>query len=142
MVLLGLYLSTAAQDLTFWDAAELMAAAHTLGIPHPPGTPLWVLLGKVAATLFGSAPPPRAITLLSVWSGAITGGVTALMAARWIGARGAVVSAVMAGAMYSVWNNATETEVYAVALLASVVMLAVGEYAGRADTADAQRRRA
>lgn len=142
MVLLGLYLSTAAPDLTFWDAAELMAAAHTLGIPHPPGTPLWVLLGKVAATLFGSAPPPRASTLLSVWSGAITGGVTALMAARWIGARGAVVSAVMAGAMYSVWNNATETEVYAVALLASVVMLAVGEYAGRADTADAQRRRA
>jgi hypothetical protein len=142
MVLLGLYLSTAAPDLTFWDAAELMAAAHTLGIPHPPGTPLWVLLGKVAAMLFSSAPPPRAITLLSVWSGAITGGVTALMAAKWIGARGAVVSAVMAGAMYSVWNNATETEVYAVALLASVVMLAAGEYAGRVDTPTPMRLRA
>lgn len=142
MVLLGIYLSTAAPDLTFWDATELMAAAHTLGIPHPPGTPLWVVLGKLAATVFGSAPPPRAITLLSVWSAAITGGVAALIATRWIGARGAVVSAVMAGTMYSVWNNATETEVYAVALLVSVGMLAAGEYAGRADTEATQRQRA
>lgn len=142
MVLLGIYLSTAAPDLTFWDATEFMAAAHTLGIPHPPGTPFWVLLGKCAAMLFGSAAPPRAITLLSVWSAAITGGAAALMTARWIGARGAVVSAVMAGTMLSVWNNATETEVYAVSLLASVLMLLAGEYAGRHDTTENDRRRA
>lgn len=142
MVLLATYLSTAAPDLTFWDAAEFMTGAHTLGIPHPPGTPLWVLMGKLSALVFSSAAPPRAITLLSVWASALIGGVGAWMASRWIGARGAVVAAVMAGAMYSVWNNATETEVYAVSLLASVVMLAAGEYAGRHDTPDPQRARA
>ena len=141
MVLFGLYLSTAAPDLTFWDAAEFMAAAHTLGIPHPPGTPLWVLLAKVATMLFSSAPPPRAVTLLSVWAASLTGGVAAYMLTRWIGARGAVVAAVMGGAMLSVWNNATETEVYAVAMLVSVGMLAVAELAGRPDTDDAQRMR-
>jgi hypothetical protein len=142
MVLLGIYLSTAAPDLTFWDAAEFMTAAHTLGIPHPPGTPLWVIIAKVASKLFASAGPPRAVTLLSVWAAALSGGLAAFMLARWIGARGAVVAAVMGGAMYSVWNNATETEVYAVAMLVSVAMLLAGEYAGRHDTADAQRHRA
>lgn len=142
MVLLATYLSTAAPDLTFWDAAEFMTGAHTLGIPHPPGTPLWILLGKLSALVFSSASPPRAITLLSVWASALAGGVGAWMASRWIGARGAAVAAVMGGAMYSVWNNATETEVYGVALLASVCMLAVAEYAGRHDTAPDQRIRA
>jgi hypothetical protein len=141
MVLLGTYLVTAAPDLTFWDATELMTAAHTLGIPHPPGTPLWVLLGKVATVLFGGATPPRAVTLLSVWAGALTGGVGAWLAARWIGGRGAVVAAVIAGTMYSVWNNATETEVYAVALLMSIVMIAIGEWAGRREQTDDRRRR-
>lgn len=141
MVLLGIYLSTAAPDLTFWDASEFMTAAHTLGIPHPPGTPLWVLLANVATKLFGSVAPPRSVTLLSVWASALTGGAAAFALARWIGARGAVVATVMAGVMYSVWNNATETEVYAVAMLVGVAMLLAGEYAGRVDATPDQRRR-
>jgi len=142
MVLLGIYLATAAPDLTFWDASEFMTAAHTLGIPHPPGTPVWVLLANVATKLFGSAAPPRAVTLLSVWAAALTGGAAAYTVTRWIGARGAVVAAVMAGTMYSVWNNATETEVYAVAMLVSVAMLLASEYAGRLETPADQRQRA
>ncbi|MFN9204514.1 MAG: protein O-mannosyl-transferase family [Gemmatimonas sp.] len=141
MVLLATYLATSAPDLTFWDASELATAAHTLGIPHPPGTPLWVLLAKVSAMLFSSTAPPRAVTLLSVWASALAGGVGAWMSARWIGSRGAVVAAVLAGAMLTVWNNATETEVYAVALLASLCMLAAGEWAGRAEVSADQRRR-
>ncbi len=141
MVLLGIYLATAAPDLTFWDAAEFMTAAHTLGIPHPPGTPLWVLMAKVATKGFGSAAPPRAVTLLSVWAASLTGGAAAFAFTRWIGARGAVVAAVIAGTMYSVWNNATETEVYAVAMLVSVAMLLAGEYAGRDDASPEQRQR-
>lgn len=141
MVLLATYVSTAAPDLTFWDASEFIAAAHTLGIPHPPGTPFWVLLGKVATLVFSQASPPRAVTLLSVWAAALTGGVSAWLAARWIGGRGAVVAAVIAGTTYSIWLNATESEVYAVALLTSVLMLAAGEWAGRHDATDDQRRR-
>jgi hypothetical protein len=141
VVLLALYLSTAAPDLTFWDAAELTTAAHTLGIPHPPGTPLWVLLGHLAGKAFQSVGPARAVTLLSVVASAFAGGLGAMMAARWIGSRGAVAAAVSAGAMMSIWSNATEAEVYAVALLFSVALLAAGERAGRAEVSDDERSR-
>ncbi len=140
-ILLATYLATMAPDLTVWDAAELMTAAHTLGIPHPPGTPLWVLYAHVVSQVFSSAGPARAVTMASVLATAATGGLGAMMLTRIIGVRGAVVAAVSAGTMMTVWANATETEVYGAALLASVAMLAIGEFAGRATTPDAQRLR-
>ncbi len=140
-ILLALYLASAAPDLTFWDATELATAARTLGIPHPPGTPLWVLLGHVAGQAFQAAGPARAITLLSVVATAAAGGLGAAMVTRWIGARGAVAAAVAAGGMMSVWSSATETEVYAVALFFSVALLFAGERAGRDGETPENRRR-
>lgn len=131
MVLFATYLGTAAPDLTFWDASEFTAAAHTFGIPHPPGTPLWVAMGKVSTLLFTGTSPARIVTVLAVWCAAMAGGFGAWLVARWAGARAGVVSAVMAGTMYTVWSQATEAEVYAAALLLAVAMLVAGEWAGR-----------
>ncbi len=140
-VLAIVYASTAAPDLTFWDAGELTTAAHTLGIPHPPGIPLWVLMGRVTSIAFHWMSPARAITMLSVLAGALTGGAGAWMATRWIGTCWAIMSALLAGTFYTVWSNATETEVYATALLASVLLLLVGERAGRHGIDDNARAR-
>ncbi len=142
VVLFSAYLATAAPDLTFWDASELVTAARTRGIPHPPGTPLWVLMAHLAGTVFANTGPARAVTMLSVLASALAGGVGASMLRRWIGSRGAVVGAVLAGTMTTVWSNATETEVYAVSLLCSALMLAAGEYAGRPGVSDHARQRA
>ncbi len=141
VVLVAIYSGTAARDLTVWDASEFMTAAHTLGIPHPPGTPLWVLIANVCTKLFSSLGPARAVTTLSVLAAAAAGGLGAALVSRVIGVRGGIAAAVAAGTMYSVWNNATETEVYALSLLASLCLLVAGEYAGRDAIREQQRRR-
>ena len=42
----AVYIWTLAPTVTGEDSGELIAAAFTLGIPHPPGYPLWCLLAK------------------------------------------------------------------------------------------------
>jgi len=137
--------ATLAPSVTFWDAGEFIAAAQVFGIPHPPGTPLYVALGHVwilvLGPVFGVA---RAMNLLSAIATAAAGGMTAWLFAREV-ARGpdagvtarmiewrAVTAVLCAGLMASVWANATETEVYAIALLHGVLMLGCGAKAGDA----------
>ncbi len=47
VLLFAVYCATLARGVTYWDAGEFLAAVHSLGIPHPPGTPLFILLAKV-----------------------------------------------------------------------------------------------
>jgi hypothetical protein len=42
-----LYIVTLAPTTQFWDTSEYIAAAYVLGIPHPPGNPLFVLIAHV-----------------------------------------------------------------------------------------------
>jgi len=127
--LLALYAATLAPGVTFWDAGELIAAIHVLGLPHPPGTPLYVALGHVWTGALGDAiGVARAANLLSAVCTAAAGAVTAwLVAGRSRGPAGAwtgYVGAVAAGTMMTAWANATETEVYSLALLHATLILA------------------
>jgi hypothetical protein len=42
----GLYALTLAPTSAFWDTSEYIATAHIMGIPHPPGNPLFVVFGR------------------------------------------------------------------------------------------------
>jgi Protein O-mannosyl-transferase TMEM260-like len=55
VVALLLYSCTLAPTVTLVDSGELIVAAHGLGVAHPPGFPLWVMLAHLASLLpFGN----------------------------------------------------------------------------------------
>lgn len=131
LALLVAYLVTLAPTVTYWDSGEFLAAMKTLGIPHPPGTPLYILIGNVWAQLFGPLLGfAYSVNLLSAVSTATACGIFAHLMLRWtrdVTASGA--GALLAGSMSSVWLNANETEVYAPALLVSALLLLVADNA-------------
>src|SRR5215510_10282230 len=51
LVALLLYTLTLAPTVTLVDSGELILAAHGLGVAHPPGFPLWVMLAHLASLL-------------------------------------------------------------------------------------------
>src|SRR3954454_20197910 len=50
-VVLLIYVLTLAPPTAFWDASEYIAAAKVLGIPHPPGNPLFIILAHTYGLL-------------------------------------------------------------------------------------------
>src|SRR6266481_1473669 len=49
LVALVVYSWTLAPTVTLTDSGELTLAAYGLGVAHPPGTPLWVMLAHLAS---------------------------------------------------------------------------------------------
>jgi hypothetical protein len=76
-----LYLFTAARDIVVGDSPDLITAAVVLGVPHPPGYPLFTLLGHLFSLLPLGAIPFR-VNLVSVVCDAITAGIVFLTAFR------------------------------------------------------------
>lgn len=139
----AVYVLTASPWITWWDAAELSLASAEFGIPHPPGTPLYIALGRSAVILSAGALDVEFVTtVLSALAGAATIGLAARLMARWSqDARVGMIAALCAAFLTSVWRNANETEAYAVAALLALVMLTVAEEAGTAVEAGQWRRR-
>ena len=51
----GVYTATLNPTTPFWDAGEFITTSHIVGVPHQPGTPMYVLVGRVFDVMFGSA---------------------------------------------------------------------------------------
>lgn len=133
--LLGIYATTLAPSVTLWDAGEFQAAIASLGIPHPPGTPLYILIASAWARVLGAVPFSLAVNLLSAVATAIACALLAGLIAGWTRSRLAgIASGLCAGTMLAVWQNATETEIYALSMLLGVLMVVVGDRAGARDS--------
>ena len=124
-----LYVLTLAPTTAWWDTSEYIATGYTLGIPHPPGNPLFVALARVWSMLLaplGLSPAVR-INLLAAATSAGASFFFFLIAHRTVtqlGARGreAVIGAsvaVLVGATaFTVWSQSNANEkVYTVSLL-------------------------
>ena len=128
-----LYVATLAPTAQFWDTPEYIAAAYVLGIPHPPGNPLFVIL----AHTWGLVPWMHAyaarINLMSAVMSALTAGfwfligerwLRSIVPARWPRRATALAGAVLAATAYTVWNQSVVNEkVYTVSLLSIAMVL-------------------
>ena len=54
------YVLTMEPTGSFWDCGEFISTAYKLQIPHPPGAPLYTLLGRFFIVLFGDDPASAA----------------------------------------------------------------------------------
>lgn len=65
------YLSTMEATGSFWDCGEFASSAYKLQIPHPPGAPLFIMLGRLFMMPFSD--PNKAILGLNSMSALMSG---------------------------------------------------------------------
>src|SRR3569833_2661148 len=75
LVTLVLYLITLAPSTAMWDTSEYIAAAYTLGLPHPPGNPLFVIIGRVFSILPIASTVAIRINILAAICSAVSAGM-------------------------------------------------------------------
>ena len=134
-----LYLVTLAPTTWFWDTSEYIATAHIFGIPHPPGNPLFVALGKAWTLLLAPTGLPVAVRMnvMAAFTSAAATAFLFLVAHRVLESElnrsrpgassqapssdaerlargfplvGAWVGALLAGTAFTVWNQSTVNE--------------------------------
>jgi len=141
---LVLYGLTVAPTTSLWDAGEFIASAHGLQVMHPPGSPFYMLLGRVAAMFVPAAHVALAVNLLSVLASAVTILLTYLIVValirRWqdadrpertqayvrIATIGGVIGACTLAVADSFWFNAVEAEVYALSTFFTALAVWLG----------------
>ncbi|MGA1379307.1 MAG: DUF2723 domain-containing protein [Chitinophagaceae bacterium] len=74
LIALATYVLTREARGSLWDTGEFIASAKGLQLPHPPGAPLFVLLGRFFIILFGDGPltAGTAVNFMSALASAAT----------------------------------------------------------------------
>lgn len=107
-----LYAHTAAPSVLSGDSGEFQFAAPLLGVPHPTGYPLYIMLGKLA-TLLPISDIAHRVTLVSALAGAGTVALLALLLLRVTGSLlAALIAAVALAVAPGLWHLSTIAEVY------------------------------
>src|SRR3954469_17601238 len=118
-----LYFLTAARDIVVGDTPELIRAAATLVVAHPPGYPLFTLLGHFFSVL-PLGPVPFRVNLLSVICDALAVGIIFLTAFRLSKSRLASAVAALALAVTPVfWAWSLAAEVFALNNLLAATLI-------------------
>ena len=68
------YILTTEAGGSFWDCGEFVSSCFKLQIPHPPGAPLFVMLGRIFIVLFGDNPltAAKAVNIMSALASGFT----------------------------------------------------------------------
>ncbi|MFN4294408.1 MAG: protein O-mannosyl-transferase family [Thermoflexales bacterium] len=125
------YTLTLNGDVQPADSGELQIAAVTLGIPHPPGYPLFTMLGWLLAQAPVGSPYAR-VSFLSVIASAITLVMVSLTVQRALSPAGCapasrlaagLLAALALGGSTTFWAQATTTNIRSLTALFTALML-------------------
>jgi hypothetical protein len=132
-LVLVLYVITLGPSTAMWDTSEYIAAAHVLGIPHPPGNPFFVLIGKVF-TLLPIAPNiAMRVNVLAAISSAVAAAMWFLITERvlvsWLPYRwqrivGGSLAVLIGATAFTVWSQSVVNEKVYTVSLAGVAIIA------------------
>ncbi len=130
--ILVLYLATMAPSTAMWDTSEYIAAAYTFGLPHPPGNPFFVIIGRVFSLLPIARTVAARINVLAALCSAASAGmwflVTEHVTRDWLPSKSMRVTAGVLGAVigataFTVWNQSVVNEkVYTVSLVGIAIV--------------------
>jgi hypothetical protein len=127
----ALYLLTAPRTVVLEDDGLFILSSWFLGIEHPPGYPLYVLLGKLA-TLWPFGAPAWRVHALSGLFGAISCSLVYL-SARLLGLRrpAAYLAGMGFGVSATFWSQAIIADVYSLNAMLFFALLLLALSAGR-----------
>ncbi|NQV18943.1 MAG: DUF2723 domain-containing protein [Armatimonadetes bacterium] len=123
-VSLFVYYLTHARSLSFWDAGEYITCSSILGIPHPPGNPFYILLGRFFTIFdfgFSHAQVVNFLSgILSSFAVMFTYLFTVKLITMWLKSEtdayiaylGGFIAAIYTAFSFTFWTNAIEAEVY------------------------------
>lgn len=149
---LTVYALTLNSTTPFWDSGEFITTSHIVGVPHQPGTPLYVLMGRVFDVILSGQPDITQPSLRTAWAVNFMSAFFSALAVTfiylliwelarrsdpdsgWLAHVGGVVGALFLAFSETFWANAIEAEVYGLAafMLALLAWLAVRWYDHRA----------
>ena len=126
-----IYYLTIAPTVSFWDCGEFIACSYRMAVPHPPGAPLYLLVGRIFSMIPIFADIAKRVNLISTLSSAFTVMflymTTVIMIKaylkekngfmRYVPFIGSMIGALTFAFTTSFWFNAVEAEVYAPSML-------------------------
>lgn len=114
VALLAVFVRTLCPTIYTDDCGEITTAVATGGVVHPPGYPLYCLIGFLFTHLLSAGEPAWRLGLLSSLCAAIAAPLVFLLCRRLgAGAIWAVVGALCFAFSYTLWQQATKVETYA-----------------------------
>ncbi|MEJ2627019.1 MAG: DUF2723 domain-containing protein, partial [bacterium] len=137
------YLRSVAPTASFWDCGEFIACSRILGVMHPPGAPLYLLIGRIMSMLPIVSDPGLKVNLFSVLVSAVTVLFTYLiivkLVKRWRGEAKSwedrvviYLSGIFGSLSFaftdSFWFNAVEAEVYAFSMFFTALVIWLAMY--------------
>lgn len=125
-VTLAIFVSTLPRGILPGDSGELVAASHTLSIAHPPGYPMYVMVGKLFASAFAWGSIAARYNLLSALMAAATAALLFIVLVKLNTPRLIALAVTLTVATLEIFRlQATTAEVYALNGLLTVILLLV-----------------